>query len=147
MNFCKRSALLFLIVALATGSAFASGPTPEAKALIKTEMEKAKAIDSTQLSELLKKGDVVLLDVRQESEIPIMGRILPQDQQVEIPRGYIEIQTYSEIPDRDANIVVYCGKGIRSAFVVNTLQEMGYTNVSHLTGGTKAWKESGFKTY
>ncbi len=129
------------------GTAVAQGPTPEAKALIKAEMEKAAAVTPQELDALLKKGDVILLDVRQDSEIPILGRIAPKGKQVDIPRGYVEIQAYSKIPNRDAKIVAYCGKGIRSAFVVNTLREMGYTNVSHLKGGAKAWKKAGFPTF
>jgi rhodanese-related sulfurtransferase len=50
------------------------------------------------------------------------------------------------VPDKDSNIVVYCGKGIRSAFATNKLKEMGYTNVRNLKGGTKAWKKSGLPT-
>jgi len=58
-----------------------------------------------------------------------------------------EIKTLDAITDKDAAIVAYCGKGIRSAFAANTLAEMGYTNVVHLKGGVKAWKEAGNTTY
>lgn len=76
-----------------------------------------------------------------------MGRIVPPDKQVEIPRGYIGSQAYGKIPNKEAKMLAYCGKGIRSAFVVNTSCDMGYTNVSHLKGGAKAWKEAGLATF
>jgi rhodanese-related sulfurtransferase len=39
--------------------------------------------------------------------------------------------------------VLYCASGGRSALAADTLQRMGYTNVAHLDGGIKAWKEAG----
>ena len=142
---------LFLPVLLAAVSSsifvtsVSAAPTAEAKVLIQTEMKKAQQISPAQLNEAMKAGkEVVLLDIRQKSERPIMGAITASD--VHIPRGYLEIMSYSKIKDRDAEIVVFCGKGIRSAFATNTLNEMGYTNVKNLQGGIKAWKESGLPT-
>ena len=145
-----KKLLATAILATVTSAAFvnvahAAGPTPEAKALIKAEMQKAPQISPADLDKELKAGkNVVILDIRQKSERPIMGAITKGD--VHVPRGYLEIQTYSKIKDRDAEIVVFCGKGIRSAFAANTLTEMGYTNVKNLQGGVKAWKEAGLST-
>lgn len=145
-----KKLLLPVVLATLTSAAFvnvahAAGPTPEAKALIKAEMQKAQQITPAELDKELKAGkNVVILDIRQKSERPIMGAITEGD--VHVPRGYLEIQTYSKIADRDAEIVVFCGKGIRSAFAANTLNEMGYTNVKNLQGGVKAWKEAGLAT-
>ncbi len=122
-----------------------AAPTAEAKAMIQAEMKQAQHISPAELNDELKAGKkVVILDIRQKSERPIMGSITADD--VHIPRGYLEIKTYSQIPDKDAEIVVFCGKGIRSAFAANTLKEMGYTNAKNLKGGVKAWKEAGYKT-
>lgn len=144
-------AKVVLCMALAScaqmGAVQAEGPGPEAKAMIQAAMAKAPAITPEELKERMASGDVVLVDVRQDSEISILGRVLPQAEQKEIPRGYIEIKTLDAITDKDAAIVAYCGKGIRSAFAANTLAEMGYTNVVHLKGGVKAWKEAGNTTY
>jgi rhodanese-related sulfurtransferase len=139
-----KKLLTLIVFGLAVGVAQAE-PTPEAKALIKAQMEKAEFISPADLDKALKAGEkLVLLDIRQKSERPILGLITADD--VHIPRGHLEIRTYGQIPDRDANIVVYCGKGIRSAFAANTLKEMGYTKVRALQGGTKAWKEMGLPT-
>lgn len=94
----------------------ADGPGSEAKALIQAAMAEAPSIAPEQLKKRLAAGEVVLVDVRQGSEIPIMGCVLPQGEQKEIPRGYIVIKTFAAVPDKDAPIVAYCGKGIRSKY-------------------------------
>lgn len=138
----KTISTLFLFV---TTTAVAAEPTPEAKALIKAEMKKTEHLEVDALQKALNGGEpLTFIDVRQKSERPIMGLITKGD--VHIPRGFLEIKTYSKVEDRDTPIVVYCGKGIRSAFAANTLKDMGYTNVKNLKGGVKAWKEAGFKT-
>ncbi|MBN2864725.1 MAG: hypothetical protein JXK16_01840 [Thiotrichales bacterium] len=144
----KKILLPALFAAVASSmfvTSVSAAPTAEAKALIKAEMQKAAQITPAELNEEMKAGkNVVLLDVRQKSERPIMGAL--SDGDVHIPRGFLEIESYSKMKDRDAEIVVFCGKGVRSAFAVNTLNEMGYTNVKNLNGGVKAWKEAGLPT-
>ena len=44
---------------------------------------------------------------------------------------------------RDATVVLYCASGNRSALAADTLQQMGYTKVTSLAGGFRAWAESG----
>lgn len=139
------SKMVITILLLAATATVVAEPTPEAKALIKAEMEKAEHLEPDALKKALADGEsFTFIDVRQKSERPIMGVITEGD--VHIPRGFLEIKTYSQVEDHDAPIVVYCGKGIRSAFAANTLKEMGYTNVKNLKGGVKALKEAGFKT-
>ena len=48
------------------------------------------------------------------------------------------------VPDRDAQIVVYCASGSRSAFAAKALEELGYENVSSLAGGFNEWKRNGY---
>jgi len=57
-------------------------------------------------------------------------------------RGVIERDIVHEIPDKSAELILYCGGGYRSAMAADNLQKMGYTNVFSLAGGWKAWKES-----
>jgi rhodanese-related sulfurtransferase len=49
------------------------------------------------------------------------------------------------IPDRDAQVVVYCAglDCVSSVEVANRLAELGYTNVLHFAGGKQAWREAG----
>ena len=58
-------------------------------------------------------------------------------------KGIIERDVEKAIPDHDAEIILYCGGGYRSALVADALQQMGYKNAFSMAGGWKAWKESG----
>jgi molybdopterin/thiamine biosynthesis adenylyltransferase len=60
-----------------------------------------------------------------------------------IPRGHLEAQVENKLPDRDAEIVVYCAGGVRSAFATKTLQDLGYSNVTSMAGGFGRWKNEG----
>lgn len=48
------------------------------------------------------------------------------------------------IPDKEAEIVLYCGGGFRSALAADNLQKMGYRRVISMDGGMRAWREAGF---
>jgi rhodanese-related sulfurtransferase len=61
-------------------------------------------------------------------------------------KGIIERDIERTIPDKDAEIVLYCGGGYRSALAADTLQQMGYTNVISMDGGWKRWVELGYPT-
>ncbi len=63
-----------------------------------------------------------------------------------LSRGTIELKIEDAAPDLAAPVVCYCGGGNRSALVADNLQRMGYTNVSSLIGGFKAWKDQGLAT-
>jgi len=60
-----------------------------------------------------------------------------------IGRGVLERDIETMIPDKQADIVLYCGGGYRSALAADMLGKMGYTNVWSMDGGWKAWKDSG----
>jgi molybdopterin/thiamine biosynthesis adenylyltransferase len=60
-----------------------------------------------------------------------------------IPRGHLEAQVEQRIQDHDAEIIVYCAGGVRSAFAAQTLGELGYTDVASMDGGFGKWKDEG----
>ena len=62
---------------------------------------------------------------------------------IHISRGFLEFKINSVVPDQKAHIILYCGSGGRSAFAAESLERMGYSNVSSMAGGIKAWYESG----
>jgi rhodanese-related sulfurtransferase len=82
--------------------------------------------------------DVVFLDVREANEWNL-GRI-PNAKF--IPRGTLETNVEKQIP-RDANVVIYCASGNRSALAADTMKQMGYEHVSSLRGGFRAWVDAG----
>ena len=59
-------------------------------------------------------------------------------------KGIIERDIEHQIPDHDAEIILYCGGGYRSALAADALQQMGYTNVISMDGGWTRWKELGY---
>ena len=76
----------------------------------------------------------ILLDVRSEEEYKakrIDGAIL-------IPDYEIAARAATELPDKDAMIILYCQSGLRSAAVAELLADMGYTQVYNL-GGIIYW--------
>lgn len=61
-----------------------------------------------------------------------------------IGRGVLERDIETMIPDKQAEIVLYCGGGYRSALAAESLTQMGYTNVCSMQGGIRAWREAGY---
>src|SRR5262245_29743232 len=96
-------------------------------------------LTTAQAEELIAEPGTVVLDVREPDEYE--QGALPGA--VHIPRGHLESQIESKVVDRDAPVMIYCAGGNRSAFAADTLQELGYTNVSSMIGGFNRWKDEG----
>ena len=62
---------------------------------------------------------------------------------VHLGKGIIERDIEAQIPNKDTEIILYCGGGFRSALAGDALQQMGYTNVTSMAGGWRAWNEIG----
>ncbi|MSO24171.1 MAG: sulfurtransferase [Acidobacteria bacterium] len=58
-------------------------------------------------------------------------------------KGIIERDIEGQVPDHNAEIILYCGGGYRSALAADALQKMGYTRVLSMEGGYKEWAVSG----
>jgi len=84
-------------------------------------------------------ADFHLFDVREDHEWE-KGRI-PGARH--LGRGIIERDIETLIPNQEAEIVLYCGGGYRSALAADNLQRMGYQNVLSMAGGIRAWREAG----
>jgi rhodanese-related sulfurtransferase len=81
-----------------------------------------------------------LVDVREESEFA-QAR-LPGA--IHLGKGVIERDVEEAIPEADAEIILYCGGGYRSALAAQNLQRMGYANVISMDGGFRGWSEAGY---
>jgi len=89
-----------------------------------------------ELKELLDGGESIsLLDVREPYEWDI-GNLGPQGAKL-IPLGDLP-DRFAEI-DPDADLVVYCRSGARSARAADFLRAQGYERVRNLDGGILAW--------
>ena len=105
-------------------------------------LQQAKAsiteVDTAAGQELLHRG-YLLLDVREPDEYE-QGAIADS---IHIPRGQIESSIENRLPDRQTKLVVMCAGGVRSAFAVQTLEQLGYDNSVSMDGGFNKWKDEG----
>src|SRR5258708_40299628 len=104
--------------------------------LLSAAKSQIREVDTTSAEAAIAAGATVL-DVREPDEYD--QGALPGA--VHIPRGNLESQVENRISDRDAEVVVYCAGGTRSAFAAKTLAELGYSNVVSMAGGFNRWKD------
>jgi rhodanese-related sulfurtransferase len=84
----------------------------------------------------------VLLDVRESEEFQ-QGHAAGA---THLSRGVLELKIEGLVPDASTPIVCYCGGGSRSALAAESLQKMGYTNVTSMATGFRGWKQAGLPT-
>jgi len=97
-------------------------------------MAEVGEISALELKRRLDRGEaIVLLDVREPEEIAIA----PFPGALHLPTGDIPARL-GEL-DPDAEWVVVCHHGIRSAQVAMYLARMDFERVSNLSGGIDAW--------
>ena len=106
--------------------------------LINEAKGRIRQIDAPQALELFARGGATFLDVRDLQEVNL-GKI---PDAVHISRGNLETKIEAVVP-RDAEVVIYCASGNRSAFAADVMQQMGYSKVCSLAGGFRGWAESG----
>lgn len=101
-------------------------------------------VKETNVAEVKKRLDAgekfVLVDTREDNEWA-RGH-LPGA--IHLCKGIIERDIEATVPDKSAEIILYCGGGFRSALAADNLQKMGYTHVVSMDGGWRVWTESGF---
>ena len=85
--------------------------------------EKAKSLINNNYVDLI-------IDVRTPQEIQQTGK-LPGS--INIPLDSLEYVVPTTYPNRTANILIYCRKGIRSNKATNKLRSLGYKNVYFIT--------------
>lgn len=100
--------------------------------------ESLPEITPAELKERLDRGDALtIVDVREPHEWEI-ANLEPYGARL-IPMREIEARL-GEL-DRDAEIVLHCKTGGRSAIVLRRLREAGYTRLWNLKGGILAWAD------
>ena len=106
--------------------------------LVEDARERVREANVEQTIERVREG-ARLIDVREDGEWQ-RGHAAGAEH---LGRGIIERDIETAAPDHDAELILYCGGGYRSALAADNLQRMGYTNVYSLAGGWKAWQDSG----
>jgi molybdopterin/thiamine biosynthesis adenylyltransferase/rhodanese-related sulfurtransferase len=115
--------------------------SPSGAELLKRIKSQITEIDPSRVRELIGEG-VAIVDVRETDEFA--AGHLPGARHV--PKSYLETRIEAAVPDRDAQIVLYCQSGNRSAWGARTLEEdLGYTHVASMTGGITLWKDRGYE--
>ena len=82
---------------------------------------------------------MAILDVREPDEWEqgaIPGAVF-------MPRGILERDIGTVVPDKTASLIVYCSGGWRSALAGVALLDLGYTDVRSMAGGFDRWKQEG----
>ena len=116
------------------------------KQLIAEAEAEIETMSATNAISAQDKEDVVIIDLRDVRERKREGYIANS---VHVPRGMLEFWVdpdspyYKEMFTTDRRMILHCSLGWRSALATKTLQDMGFTNVAHIGGGLKAWKEEG----
>lgn len=62
---------------------------------------------------------------------------------IHMGRGIIERDIIAKVPDKNTELILYCGGGYRSVLAAVNLQAMGYTKVRSLIGGFRIMQASG----
>jgi rhodanese-related sulfurtransferase len=83
-----------------------------------------------------------LIDVREDDEY--RAGHLPGAEH--IGKGVIERDIVAKVPDKAAELILYCGGGFRSALAADAIGKMGYKNVTSLIGGWREWTTRGLPT-
>ena len=117
--------------------------------LVKAAKQQIENLTPLQVKDELSNTETVLIDIRESEELKQNGKITGA---IHAPRGMIEFYADASLPyhkpefDKTRRIILQCASGGRSALAAQTLKQMGFTNVAHLDGGLKAWKEAGYPT-
>lgn len=112
--------------------------SPRFLALVDTARRNVREIPAAALAdELAARPSARLVDVREESEFAA-GHLRGAEH---LGKGVIERDVETRIPDPSTPLYLYCGGGFRSVLVAETLQKMGYTDVTSVDGGWTALKE------
>ena len=125
-----------------SGGKLESGAQPKEPAGIEAAKRAARWIDAKTLDQQMRGQSLLVLDVGTSLEFEKSH--LPRARW--ISRGWIEVELPKRFPDRKQMIVITCTDGQQSIFAARTLVEIGYTDVSILEGGVRAWAEAGLPT-
>jgi rhodanese-related sulfurtransferase len=101
-----------------------------------------------EVRELIDRGNVLLVDVRDAPEIKATGKLKGA---VHVSRGMLEFRADPDLASHDPafqktkTVLIYCGSGARAALAGKTLRDFGYQTVFN-AGGFKELADGGIAT-
>lgn len=135
-----RKSFLIVVIGMLGALAFGQQPSKFTR-MVAEAKQNVREISADNVKAMMeRKQSILLVDVREDNEWE--AGHLPGA--VHISRGLLEKGIEQKAPDEKTPIVLYCHSGARSALAAQSLQKMGYTNVSSMAGGIAAWQEKGF---
>jgi rhodanese-related sulfurtransferase len=109
--------------------------------LVEDARSRVKEISLDDARERLRQNSkATMVDVREDHE----WQAGHAAEAVHLGKGILERDLERLYPDPDAEIIMYCGGGFRSALTCDAAQKMGYRRVSSLIGGYKALVQAGW---
>ena len=111
-------------------------------ALVRASKSRIRETDIQTVESRIRARDhsFTLVDVREDEEWSkgfIAGAI-------HIGKGVIERDIETLVPEKDRELILYCGGGFRSALAADVLKQMGYSRVVSMDGGWREWCAAGF---
>ena len=88
--------------------------------------------------------EFLLIDVREPNELELAS--LPVGEFIKLPLSELRERRLDALPEalsqnKDADVVLFCHKGLRSAQVTVFLRQQGWSNAVSMAGGIDAWAE------
>ena len=88
--------------------------------------------------------EFLLIDVREPNELDLAS--LPAGEFINLPLSELRERRLDALPEalsqnKDADVVLFCHKGLRSAQVTVFLRQQGWSNAVSMAGGIDAWAE------
>ena len=118
------------------------------KELVDKALQEIKTLNPEDVKKLKNKNQCTLIDIRDIRELWRDGTIKGS---IHIPRGMLEFwmdpqsQYYNASKfSKEKKIILFCAAGMRSALATKTLQDMGFKNIAHVSGGFGSLVNKGF---
>jgi rhodanese-related sulfurtransferase len=107
--------------------------------IVEDAKSRVREISVDEVRRKLESVKAKLIDVREDTEWAAGHARGAQH----LGKGVIERDIEQSVPDKNSELILYCGGGFRSALATDSLQKMGYTNVASMAGGWRGWQAAG----
>ena len=130
--------LMFSAVGFATAQ---QDPTSVLNNMLAEAKAAVKSVSPEDLKAAIdNKENIIIIDVREPGEFA--AGHLPGA--INIPRGLLEFRTFSQVPDLNSKIYIYCKSGGRATLSTKTLQDLGYMNALLVPMEYADWVKAGY---